>query len=108
MAMKEQDKQKAAEILAKHIPYFEGRNSSVVMKSDVIAAMLEYASKEDEWISANRDADYDGQYLGYIEKLEECKAINYYQRVVTNQMNKWVLNEGETLIAWKPLPTTTI
>jgi hypothetical protein len=56
------------------------------------------------WQPASKDADYDGTYLAYIEKLEECKAINHYQRTVFNRMNKWILEEGETLLYWMELP----
>lgn len=56
------------------------------------------------WNPASKDSDYDGTYLGYIEKLEECKAINRYQRTIHNRLNKWVLEEGETLLYWMELP----
>lgn len=56
------------------------------------------------WRPISKEADYDGTYLAYIEKHEECGAINYYQRTVENRSNRWILNEGEKLLYWMELP----
>jgi hypothetical protein len=57
-----------------------------------------------KWIPAEKDSEYDGVYIGYIEKHETCGAINHYQRTVSNQKNQWLLEGGEKLLYWMPLP----
>lgn len=57
-----------------------------------------------DWESVNKEAAHDGSYLGHISKLEVCGAINTYQRVIINKMNKWILEEGEILTHWRKLP----
>jgi hypothetical protein len=69
-----------------------------------LAKIILTDSVAQKWTPADKDSDYDGTYLGYIEKHEVCGAINYYQRTVFNIQNKWVLNEGERLLYWMPLP----
>jgi hypothetical protein len=62
----------------------------------------------ESWISVKEDTKYDGTYLGFIEKHEVCGVINYYQRTVTNRKNKWVLEEGESLLFWQKLGANPI
>jgi hypothetical protein len=50
-----------------------------------------------------KDADYDGEYYGYIKRTEECGAVNEIQRVVVNRYNKWILEANEELLYYMPL-----
>jgi hypothetical protein len=75
--------------------------NTLVMRSHEMDAAKEEGMK---WVRAETDTESDGIYLGHISKLEVCGVTNTYQRTVTNRMNKWVLEEGETLTHWMPLP----
>lgn len=56
------------------------------------------------WIDASVDADFDGEYLGQIERKEECGEISKIHRVIINRMNKWVLEPNEKLFYWRKIP----
>jgi hypothetical protein len=93
-----------------HITRIRGKDSLLYEVEDgtelpsAIPTKKQSVESEELWISVEKDSDSDGTYLAYIEKTEECKAVNYYQRTVENRMNKWVLHEGERLLFWMPLP----
>lgn len=59
---------------------------------------------QDEWIPVSVDTEFDGEYLGQLERIEECGAVTIFSRVVRNRMNKWVLEPNETLLYWRKIP----
>jgi hypothetical protein len=69
-----------------------------------LTAQLQSA-KSEAWVSVDKDSDYDGQYLGYLEVTEECGAVHKRHRIITNRMNKWLLESNERLLCWQPLST---
>jgi hypothetical protein len=71
---------------------------------DELTAQLQSA-KSEAWVSVEKDSDYDGQYLGYLEVTEECGAVHKRHRIITNRMNKWLLKSNERLLCWQPLST---
>lgn len=58
------------------------------------------------WIKADQMPDYDGQYLVFIVRKNECGTFSKYQRVIECFMNRWVLNdESERVTHWMALPS---
>lgn len=57
-----------------------------------------------EWFSASVEAKFDGEYIGQLERTEECGAVTKFKKVVINRMNKWVLEPNEKLVAWQEIP----
>jgi hypothetical protein len=78
--------------------------NTLIMRSNEMVATHKEEPQGMKWVRAETDTESDGIYLGHISKLEVCGVTNTYQRTVTNRMNKWVLEEGETLTHWMPLP----
>lgn len=59
----------------------------------------------DGWISVkDKMPDYDGDYLCFIVRHNECGTHSKYQRVINNHFNKWrVSDELERVTHWKQL-----
>tara|TARA_R110000851_G_C12899188_1_gene547988 strand:+ start:212 stop:568 length:357 start_codon:yes stop_codon:yes gene_type:complete len=70
--------------------------SSVVIKND-------YISHVSDWVSGAVDAPKDGDYLCEIEVIEECGEVYQRQRVVSNEINQWMIGDNEKVIYWRRL-----
>lgn len=56
------------------------------------------------WIKSNEMPDYDGYYLCYIKRKNECGTVSEYQDVVVCRFNEWQIDENEKVTHWQPLP----
>lgn len=59
--------------------------------------------KANEWISIKQSPEFDGDYLCFIVRKNECGTFSKYQRVLSLTMNRWVAADNERVIAYKKL-----
>ena len=55
-------------------------------------------------VNSNEMPQFDGDYLCWINELQECGAIHEYYKVVTCQNNIWLVGVLQFVKAWKELP----
>jgi hypothetical protein len=54
-----------------------------------------------DWVAASKmTPEFDGNYLCYINKLQDCGNIWRYYKTVHLDQAKWVLEQGEQVIYW--------
>ena len=59
----------------------------------------------DRWNKWNTGMpEFDGEYLCYIRRNNECGTVSYYNQVCQCLINNWVLKDRETVIEWKRVP----
>jgi len=63
-----------------------------------------HAAGQQQWVDVAVDAEFDGPYLCQLEVPQECGNIWTVFAVRQNKFNEWMLNDGETLIAYQPPP----
>lgn len=57
------------------------------------------------WISIKDESPaFDGSYLAMISEPQECGNTHYYQEVVSNVFNSWILKDKQELTHWMELP----
>jgi hypothetical protein len=47
--------------------------------------------------------NFDGNYLCFISKKNECGTTSEYQRIVQCNNNRWIIEFNEEIIYWKKL-----
>ena len=90
----------------------ENRNMDFVSETDYkvgydaghAAATAEGIPQADGWVDVAVDAKFDGPYLCQLDVPQECGNVWTIFAVRVNACNKWILNDGETLIAYRELP----
>lgn len=55
-------------------------------------------------MSNNDKPQFDGDFLCLVSTPQPCGSVITRWRVVTLDMNVWLINPGETVNEWHPLP----
>lgn len=56
-----------------------------------------------KWNPISQETPFDGDYLCYIERNNECGTISKYQKVITNKQNSFRVEANEKVLFWQEL-----
>jgi hypothetical protein len=63
----------------------------------------------DRWNAWRYDMpDFDGEYLCYIRRNNECGTVSYYNQVCQCLINNWILKDSETVLAWRKVSNSGV
>lgn len=52
--------------------------------------------------------EFDGEYLCYIRRNNECGTVSYYNQVCQCLINNWILKDRETVLAWRKVSNSGV
>lgn len=57
-----------------------------------------------KWNPISQETPFDGDYLCYIERKNECGTVSKYQKVIANKQNSFPVEANEQVLFWQELP----